>query len=95
MRISGEILQTVDGNVGETGQDDVLDFTGEDPHPAEAPERTGQIAVADGRDVQQFDIAFRCGGSQQRCDVLGLPQGKPAGTGGNFEKTSAAGRGHV
>ena len=95
MRIGGEILQAVDGDVGETGQDDVLDFPGEDPHPAEAPEGTGQIAVAYGGDMEQFDIAFRCGSTQQRCDVFGLPKGKPAGTGGDFEKTSAAGRGHV
>lgn len=89
MRIGGKILQAVDGDVGETGQEDVLDFPGEDTHPAEASERTGQIAVADGRDVEQFDIAFRCGDTQERRDVFGLPKGKPAGTGGDFEKTSA------
>lgn len=95
MRIGREILQAVNGQIGKIGEDGVLNFPGEDSHAAETAERAGEVAVADGGDVEEFHITFRGGGAQEAGDVFGLPEREAAGTGRDFEKSAVGGRGHV
>jgi len=91
---SRQVFEAVNGEVGPAIEHGGLHFASEHADATHRSERSIAITIAFRRNVYHFDFAAAVRISNQVSDIMGLPQGKLAGSRGNPDH-SAGGITHV